>query len=333
MKRLAFILFVLCLFVFVPKAEAQIGSVDSDIDVAFYPENPTPNQMVDISLTSYVTDVNAANITWSVNGKVVKTGMGEKAFSVKVGEQNTTTRVDISIKTKEGDTITKSLSLKPVGIDLLWQSESYTPPFYKGKALFSFQNKITFIALPHMLNNSGVEISPKNLIYKWTKNGSVDSSASGFGKNTFTVASTIIARPLDVTVDVTSPNSSANGFAEINIAPTDPLVLFYAKSPAYGIDFGKTLSGTVELKDSKEMTVVAVPYFFGSTNPGQYLSYKWQINGKQIDADLSQIERVFRQVEGTSGTSNISVSVESLNKILQLAKTNFNLKFGGESSQ
>src|SRR3989344_1173365 len=49
-------------------------------------------------------------------------------------------------------------------VDLLWQGETYTPPFYKGKSLWSNQSRITFFAMTNGLGN------PANLSYKWTKN-------------------------------------------------------------------------------------------------------------------------------------------------------------------
>lgn len=331
MKRSIFILFVLFIFAFSSSALAQFESASSDLNVSMIPENPRPNEEVTISLTSYITDINSASIRWSLNSKVMKNGIGEKTFSFITGSSGTTSTVDIVVQTNEGQTIRKTLRIKPVSVDLVWQSESYVPPFYKGKALFSYQNKITFIAMPHILNSSGQEISPKNLVYTWKMNGSVQDSASGYGKNTFTVLPTILARPMDISVVVTTIDSTSNGFANTNVAPADPSVLLYLKNPVYGIEFQKALSGTADIKDSPEIIVVAVPYFFGSTN-GLDLSYNWLINGKNIDDDLTQPARVFRPAEGISGTSNISVSIENVKKVLQTAKSSFNLKFGDPAS-
>ena len=44
-------------------------------------------------------------------------------------------------------------------VDLLWQGETYVPPFYKGKSLWSDQSRITLFAIPQGLGN------PANLNY------------------------------------------------------------------------------------------------------------------------------------------------------------------------
>jgi hypothetical protein len=296
------------------------------------PENPLPNQSVTANIQSYITDLNSAKITWSINGKIIKTGTGEKTATFSTGAENTTTNISISIVTSDGQSINKSIRLNPVFVDLMWESESYTPPFYKGKGLFSFQNKITFIAMPHIRGSNGTEISPKNLVYKWRLNGSVVESASGYGKNTYLFTPTVIARPIDVRVEVSTPNSTVTGSASISIAPTEPFINFYEKSPIYGIQFQKSISGTHEMENSREIAVIAVPYFFGTQNPYEGLSYKWSINGKLIDTDESQTTRVFRQVENIAGSSNISLSVEAMNKILQFTKSSFNIKFNAPTA-
>jgi hypothetical protein len=337
MKRSFFILFLIVIvgFAFGQSVLAQAEAVySSDFDVEMIPANPGPNQYVRVSIVSYNTDINGANVAWSINGKVQKTGIGEKQFNFTTGAVNTTTTLGIKVVTAEGETIIKSIPIKPVAVDLLWQAESVTPPFYKGKALFSHQSKITFIAIPHMTNGSGVEISPKNLIYKWTRNGTVKEDDSGYGKNTYSENAPLISRPIEMSVEVTSQTNNAVGFGNITANPIDPTVVFYRRNPIYGIEFEKALSGMVEMTNTNEVSVVALPIFFAK-NSRNYsdLTYKWAINGAGIGNDQSLSEQVFRPKEGTSGTSNISLSVENSDKILQFGKGSFNLNFGGSSSQ
>ncbi len=308
--------------------QAQFNEFQTTINVEMIPTNPGPNEKVVVSVVSYSTNIDAANFTWRVNGKVVKTGRGEKVFTFTTGDFNTTTTLTVSVTTMEGETITQTYYIKPAQIDILWQTESFTPPFYKGKALFSHQNKITFIAIPH-LTSRGVEISAKNLIYKWSKNGTVIDSASGYGKNTYTFVSPLISRGVDVSVEVSSSLTGAVGRAEASINPIEPDIVFYKKNPLYGIEFQNALSATVSLTDSKEILIVGMPFYFGTLKSSDSsLNYKWAINGKSINNNLTSNVQVFRQEEGTSGQSNISLSVENTKKVLQFATTNFNLKFG-----
>ncbi|MFA5888731.1 MAG: hypothetical protein WCW47_00890 [Candidatus Paceibacterota bacterium] len=334
MRLSVFILSFLCIFGFFGVANAQLGLPQTGVNVELVPENPGPNETVYVSLVSYATNINSANITWKVNSKTQKSGMGEKTFSFTTGEINTTTTLEIVIETQEGETIEKTFRIKPVGVDLIWESEGFMPPFYKGKSLFSHQNKITVIALPHITSADGTQIGAKNLIYTWKKNGSTIESVSGFGKNIYSFVSSLISRPFEISVEVTTTDNSGVGYATLNLAPSEPLIVFYKKNPIYGIEFQKALSGAEELKNSKEITVVGVPLFFGITNLNSNdLSFKWFVNGSPINNDPTQSIQVFRQQEGTSGISNISLSIENSKKILQYASSNFNLIFGENSSQ
>ena len=323
-----FFLSLISYLLFLPTARAQFNQpIATEVRVNLSPENPGPNQDVYASLESYTTDINAAAITWKVNGKMEKSGTGEKSFSFITGGFNTTTTVEITVVTREGETISQTLAIKPVAIDLMWQSSGFVPPFYKGKTLYSWQNPITFIALPHFFSSSGEEIPAKNLIYKWTRNGSVDAANSGYGLSTFTVFPDIISRPLNIRVEVTSPDSESVGRAAVTASPVDPSVILYKKSPLYGIEFQHAMEGAIPLSESKEITVIAEPFYFGSFDPSSpTLRYTWRVNGASLPSAFSRVQ-VFRQKEGVSGISLISLSLENSEKILQLADTRFNLKF------
>jgi hypothetical protein len=225
--------------------------------------------------------------------------------------------------------IEKSYTIKPSEVDLIWQTDGFVPPFFKGKALFSHQNKIKFVAVPHIIDSKGQEIPAKNLVYKWTRNGTVLGDFSGYGKNTYTLIPSIISRPLNIEVEVTSPDSSGIAYTQTTVYPIDPKIVFYKKDPLYGIQFQNAFGSNLEINDSQELTVMGYPLYFGAFDPDDYtLAYKWAINGERIANTENQFVRVFRQKEGTSGTAQISLSVENQDEILQYASSNFFLKFG-----
>ncbi len=340
MKHPLFILFVvglvLCLSTVSTTAQAQNTPGDapvSDITIDTVPENPGPNKLVSATVVSYSTDLNMATITWKVNGKTQKTGIGQKTFTFATGSINSETTLEVKIETAEGQTVLKTLNIRPVGVDLLWQSYGFVPPFYKGRTLFGHQNNITFIAIPHIAGRNGREIPAENLVYKWIRNGSVMEENSGYGRSVFTMTGSVISRPLQIDVEVTSADSDGVGYVSTSVTPTEPSVLLYRKSPLYGIEFQRALTNTIELKGSKEIIVTAMPFFFGTaraTNPS--LIYKWSINGIASD-DTNQTTKVFRQANGASGISNISLSIENSNKILQYASEQFNVTFRENGSQ
>ncbi len=306
---------------------AQLNSSQSgDINVELIPENPNPNQVVNVNITSFTTDLNAAKISWRLNGTEKQSGTGLKTFSFSVGDIGTLTTLAVIAVTNDGKTIQKTVEIRPSTVDLVWQSESFTPPFYKGKALFIAQNKITFVATPH-INNGSAEISPKNLIYTWKLNNQVVDDASGYGKTSYTLIGSIIPRPLDVTVGVSSPSGGVSGLGHIVVEPGNPNIIFYNKDPLYGIQFQKALNENVSL-DSQEISVIAIPFYFGILSlPTAYMDFKWAINGTPVDNNNTSNIETFRQKVGTVGVSNISVKITNTEKILQYVSGNFNLEF------
>ncbi len=302
--------------------------MQTQVDLSLSPETPGANQYVTATADSYGTDLNAASFSWYINGKLIKSGKGLKTFSFTTGATNTSTVLGLNITTQEGERVTKTITLKPSEVDLIWQSYGYVPPFYKGKTLFSHQDMIQFIAIPHIIGTNGVEIPAGNLIYKWTRNGTILGDFSGYGKNTYTMISSVISRPLLIDVEVTSPTTDDMAQASTVATPIEPSVVFYEKNPLYGIQFQKALTGSVAMSDAKEINVLAEPFYFGVnylSDPS--LSYKWNINNSQIDSDTTKTNRIFRPVGGTAGTSYISLSIENANKMLQYANNGFNLNF------
>jgi hypothetical protein len=313
----------------------QVGSAtQTDVSVTINPSAPEPNQTVTATASSYSTNLDAANISWSVNGKTVESGVGLKSFSFTVGAVSTVTVLGFSAVTQEGQSVSQTLSITPAGVDLIWQSFGYTPPFYEGKSLFSHQGIIEFVALPHFGSGSGGEVPAGDLIYKWTRDGTVLGDFSGYGKSTYTMLSSIISRPVEIDVQVTSPDSDQIAEADMTVTPSDPTVVLYEKSPLYGILFQRALTGTVNMGSQKEMTVLAEPFYFGVESLSDpSLQYSWSINNSPIDSDTTQSSRVFRPAANVSGSSNVSVSLQNSNAILQQAESGFNLSFGNTNSQ
>ncbi len=121
MKYAFFTLVLVTTFSFSQAVSAQVPTLGaSNVDVTMIPENPRANQSVSVSVVSYSTDINAASITWKINGRTMLSGTGKKAFSFTVGSVNNTTTLDIIISTAEGDTIQKSYTIRPVDVDLIW---------------------------------------------------------------------------------------------------------------------------------------------------------------------------------------------------------------------
>lgn len=299
-----------------------------DITYSLSPQNPAPNSTVLISIQTYSTDLNQDKITWSSGGKTIKSGIAEKTASIKLGNVGTVTIVNIDITEPDGTSVRKTISLSPTIIDLVWQANSYTPPFYKGKGLYVDQGEAQIIALPIFMDTNGKKINPSELIYKWTQNGKVLGSLSGYGKQTLSVTGSVISRPLVIEVDINTLDGKITGHKEITLNPTTPKLVFYKNSPLYGVIYEKALNVSTELMD-KELTITAVPYFFSTTiKNGVFIGFSWTMNGQSIGGNGDT--QTFRVPENTTGTSIVSLKVENFLKVLQFANRSLSLSYNSQ---
>ena len=50
------------------------------------------------------------------------------------------------------------------------QARRYTPPFYKGKKIFTSESVIKFIAIPNFVTSNNKKIPASDLVYTWKIN-------------------------------------------------------------------------------------------------------------------------------------------------------------------
>ncbi len=317
---------------------AQIGGFGLDqathnVSITMSPEHPQPGESITIDIESFTVDLDRATITWKQGNTVLKKGTGIKEVSVTAGKAGTTSTITATITTADGVTTEKTITIRPAVVDLVWQTRSYTPPFYKGKALYGHQDLVNIVALPNLMDSNGKPIDPKNLVYTWKKDDVVLGDISGFGKNTMSFVGSIIARPVDIQVEVGTLNGDTTASGETFISIAEPKVVMYENNPLYGIHYEDALSGTATLS-GKELSISAIPYFFDTTDKNSYaLNYTWSMNGNAVDNNQNNPSTlVVRQTGDTGGVSNISLNVENANKLIESSQDSTSLTFGKDSS-
>lgn len=301
-------------------AHAQLTSTDPltlDLD----PEYPAPYQIVTVTPESSQIDLAASSITFSVNGRVVQKGSGQESASIAVGGPGTATTVTVTA-VNNGNTYTKSITIRPADVALLLEPTSSTHPFYEGAALIGSEGNIRIVAIPDLRTSGGAQISPSNLVYTWKNGDQILESASGIGKSVLTASAPVRYRDTVITVTVSSQDSSVVGEASALISPGDPLVRIYANDPLLGPRYETALSDSVTLTDS-EATYRAVPYFF-TTTP----SLTWEVNGtpSQTGQDIT-----VRPSGNGKGTAVLGVSASS-GTLGQAADADLSVTFGQSTS-
>lgn len=210
--------------------------------------------------------------------------------------------------------------------EIIYQTGTYTPPFYRGKALPSGENTITAVAYPDL---SGTSLDPARLHYKWIKDGVVMSSYTGVGKRLAVFDTSIAADETLIEVEIADPSGSYRAKKAFYLSDKPAKVLVYEDNAALGVLYNQVVPKTFTLAGS-EAAFVGAPYFFSaanSTDPA--VRYQWNVGGE----DSGSLSRLTVRSEGGSGLSPISLQATHANRYTQFGSYAFTISFGNDRTQ
>lgn len=302
-------------------ARALVGS---DVIAEITPEIPGPNEQVTIRLTSYAIDLNSSLITWKIGGKTVLSKNGAVSYTLSSGASGSRTTVEATIVFR-GSTLVKTILIEPSTIDLIWEAvDSYTPPFYKGKALPSSEAVIKIVGIPDM-KSGGIKLSKNDLTFSWERNFSALPVFSGYAKDSFIFKTSYLNTTETISLKASSINGGLSAQKISTIRTSSPFIVFYEYSPLAGVNYKKNLGEYFSLTKD-EATIVAEPYFFSPKDAlSNDLDYEWKINGTRIANQYPKNTLVVRKPAGASGNAFIDLSIESKPRLFQSADKTLNI--------
>jgi len=314
---------IFSLFPFVIYAQVQ----STDVTLSISPKYPTAGQKVTARISSYVTDLNKANMFWSINGETIESGVGKKVFSFTLGGLGSTNLLSVDINTIDRQNFSKSITLNASEIDMLWEAtDSYVPPFYKGKALVSREGTYKVVAIPNISSGAGI-LNPANLSFTWEKDGNGQPNSSGWGKTSFVYKNSYLDLENEILVKVSDIFGSINTGSKISLRPTTPQIKFYKGDFLLGIDLGNSLNSG-HLLDKEGEVIVAVPYFFTPKDINSPdLVFNWEINGKPASSLGGKNELKVKGGAGISGNAKLWVDINNTKTLFQSLKNELSVIF------
>ena len=312
-------------------AHAQInGAVFS---IILSPETPGVNEEVIVTLESDSIDLGLSNITWSLNKSVRLEGVGERQARFTIGSLGSVYSLEVLVETDVGGRFTQSLLIEPREVNIVWEAFSYTPPFYKGKALAPSAGLITFVAMPEIADSGGNKIDPKKLVYTWNQGGVVLGRSSGVGRQSIVLQNEFLSEEALIVSVVVSPQ---NGSVRVRGAAVVPIyaqeVLIYEKRPLEGVVYSSVLQSPYRFT-ANEIIFRAEPYFFSLEDVfGGLLKYRWRVNREDIAVPQEEQgnEITFRREGVEVGQAEVLLKIINNNipfKVLQEAESSFNVLF------
>jgi hypothetical protein len=275
MKYIAFLIALL----FAAPAYAQLINDGPTLFLAVSPQYPKPGDTVTLKVQNPLEDLHTKTITWQNGNTIVLSGEGETVYIMTapaLGE-----RADISVRV-EGIDGEPHVSVQPLSVDLMWESDSYTPALYAGRHLPGLGTQITLQALPHIIKN-GVELPASQLVYTWKQNGALVQT--GRGKSSITIPVGRFADSSTVSVNVTTVDQQIGAERSTIITAANPIVRLYFDNPLYGTMYHNALGAKSYISDT-EMSFVAIPYFTHASGANDPLfSYIWRVNEADVEAN------------------------------------------------
>jgi len=323
---------LLTLYFFVVQTGILLAQISGDnVSISVIPEQPGPYEEIGLILSSETDDLSRSEIKWFLNKDLRLEGVGEIGARFTTGPAGSVSQISIEITTPQGDVLTRNISIRPSGVDILWNAFSYTPPFYKGKALAPSSGLIIFTAIPQLADREGNLYNPKDLVYTWSRRGVVLGNSSGVGKQRIALThESVPLQPFLLTVVVNPFRGGGKVENTISVPVTDTLIRLYEKHPLEGASLSRALLNDYVLQD-EEVTLRAEPFYFSLDDLlNNLLRFRWRINNKDINTPLTdQNKEVTFGKEGNSNDlTRISIEIENDNlpfRVLQSAKASLNL--------
>lgn len=285
------------------------------LTIELTPEFPGPNEEVTAKVISYSTNLPANRITWYVNDVVKLQKGGATSFTFNTGNTGTTVRLTVSVLADNGYVTTLNKTVVPTTVDMMWQAKTYTPKFYRGKALNSHQSSVVVVANPTIVRSGGVRVAPENLVYRWEfKDKFIES---GLGKNSIVLDEKLPGQESLVRVDISTTDGSITTRGLLYLTSVDPKLVLYEEEPD-GIRYDKVVSMKKRslVNDTK---IAAIPYFLSTQKRADSsVTYTWSLNNQKTTSTQPSVYLTTRNKEGEA-TVNLEAVVGG--KLFQKART------------
>ena len=300
---------------------------DKEVSITMVPNEPRASETVRLSVDSGAIDLDRSVIVWYSNKKEFARGNGLKDATILAGPLGSDTVIEVVAESNEA-TGRATARIRPVEIHILWNSDSYVPPFFKGRALPGTSGTVSAYALVHFQTLGGTLIPEKDIIYSWYQNGARVAHLSGRGKSSATFQSPARFDADTIKMAAESLDARFSGSTTIVIPREDAKLVLYENHPLFGILFHRAIVGEVNTAE-RELKVSAFPYFVRAFSPREEtLFYEWHVNDKIVIPDKSARNSISITTNNYTGPADIALSLSSDNDIFTRAEATWRILFG-----
>lgn len=295
---------------------AQTQAVDVTITPS--PNDPKPFQQVTLTASSYGTDLSTARLSWSYDGTFIASGVGRTSVVVAAPASGKASIVTLNVTANDFAPTTATLIIRPSSIDMLWEAaDSYTPPFFKGKALLPSNGLVRVVAVPSIT-------APKGITYTWKHNGIAMPESSGVNQTSILFANKSTNATEDVSVAATSGLFA--GGSTISINTRAPSLVGYQVHDGF-IDYANGFLTTATIAGSGALLRFEPYYFSSARSILNDLQYEFALDGTTVaGTPVANELPLTRPTNGGQSTLKVSIlaAVYNLQQVIRTFTLNFN---------
>jgi len=271
------------------------------------PVYPGPGDTVRVRVRTSAVELRSSQVTWTLNGSVRQQSIGGDTFTFTAGKVGDTLVIEATARSSEGRTLTGSEVVHVGDVALAWEARTYTPPFFRGRALQGPNADVVLLALPTVTDPKGVLYDPRKLTYEWYFNDEDTPSRVGVGLASVLFHNAYGFDDLAVIVRVKDPTGTPRALTHITVPLTQSEVRLYVDDPLKGTLYANALGDTYTLT-AHDVTLTAEPYYFSAeTRDDPVLTYTWSVGGAPTDAR----GRLTLAPQGTGvGSAPVSLGVQ-----------------------
>lgn len=332
-------------FLTVSYAHAQFAlpGIGDAVSITLSPAYPAPFDAVHLEAHSNAYDLSESTLTWRVNDKVLAQGVGATSVDVAAGALGSAVRISVEVVAPDDAELFATATIAPTEIDLVFDSDSYVPPFYKGRALPSAGSTLRLEAIPHFVSDEGKEVPISDIIFTWKRNDQILGSISGRGKSGVHIPAPVLFGTDTISVEAITTDRQLAGSASLRIPSEDSVLDLYQDHPLFGVLYHRALGGQSLIPDS-EMTFAATPYFAPVPSlSDRSLQWSWHVNGKKIAADTKRPFAITIGAQNSNGIGLLALELSHLANVFFEASGSWGITlssgggsgglFGGSSTE
>ena len=288
---------------------AQFARFDTDLRLEMSPLHPRPGELVRINAHSTLIDLSLTALEWTENGKKIGGGISIADIEIKAGILGTETTVTVIVLEKGIERARESMRINPTELDLLWESDSYVPPFFRGRAIPSAGTNLYLQAIPRFKRTNGSFIPVSDIAFTWRRNGYILQKVSGRGAAKAALGSPSFLGADTISVEARSSDNLFEAVESVRIPSVEPRLVLYENHPLFGVMYHDAFLPQ-NYRGEVEMSLLAVPYFAeAEMDSDNRLIYEWKVNGNAIANNPERPNSITINASGSSGLALVELAL------------------------